>query len=318
MPILFSMSISPTDMARAGAQLARGELVAFPTETVYGLGASALSDSAVAAIYALKERPQFNPLIVHVRSLEEAARYVQISPLAQALAQAFWPGALTLVLTRREDCPLSLLVSAGMDAVAIRMPSGAVAQALLAAAGVPVAAPSANRSGRISPTQAEHVRSEFGDRVTVLDGGACAIGVESTVVDARGKYPVLLRPGSVTAAMLEQVAGKLLLPESTSGGLLSPGLLASHYAPSKQLRLNAHEVQADEGLLAFGNVLPVGAKRVMNLSERGDLQEAAANLFSMLRALDASDVQSLAAMPIPDEGVGAAINDRLRRAAADR
>ena len=311
------MSASEHDIAYAASLLVSGHLVALPTETVYGLGASALSDAAVASIYAMKERPQFNPLIVHVRSLEEAARYVKVSPLAKQLAARFWPGALTLVLERRADCPLSLLVSAGMDTVAIRMPAHPVAQKLLEAAGIPVAAPSANRSGRISPTEPAHVRGEFANRVFILDGGMCSIGLESTVIDARGDVPVILRPGSVTQEMLREAVGKVGMVD-TSGGYISPGMLASHYAPEKPLRLDATELLPGEGLLAFGAAIPAGAGVVYNLSERGDLQEAAANLFRMLRQLDASAARSLAAMPVPHEGIGEAINDRLRRAAADK
>ena len=311
------MHANTNDIAHAANLIVSGHLVAMPTETVYGLGASALSDSAVASIYALKDRPQFNPLIVHVQSLAEAKKYVQVTLLARTLAAKFWPGALTLVLARRADCPLSLLVSAGMDTVAIRMPAHPVAQALLSAAGVPIAAPSANRSGRISPTSPEHVKSEFGDRLFILNGGMCSVGLESTVVDARGEFPTLLRPGSVTEEMLQQVVGRVGMPDM-NGGYISPGMLASHYAPEKRLRLDASDVRSGEALLAFGAALPAGSGIVQNLSERGDLQEAAANLFAMLRLLDASGASSIAAMPIPDEGIGAAINDRLKRAAADK
>ena len=309
------MSASQNDISHAASLLICGQLVALPTETVYGLGASALSDAAVASIYAMKERPQFNPLIVHVRSLEEAQKYVQVTPLAQKLAAAFWPGALTLVLNRRADCPLSLLVSAGMDTVAIRMPAHPIAQKLLEASGVPIAAPSANRSGRISPTQPQHVKTEFGDKVFILDGGMCSIGLESTVVDARGAFPVVLRPGSVTAGMLREAVGQVGMA-GTDGGYISPGMLASHYAPEKRLRLNAADVKKGEALLAFGAAILPGAGVVENLSERGDLRAAAANLFRMLRILDASAAASIAAMPIPHEGIGEAINDRLQRAAA--
>lgn len=311
------MNCSPSDIARAGALLAAGELVAFPTETVYGLGANALSDTAVAAIYAAKERPQFNPLIVHVSSFEQAALYVRVTPLAQKLASIFWPGALTFVLDRTPDCPLSLLVSAGMDTVAVRSPAHPVAQRLLAAAGVPVAAPSANRSGRISPTEATHVREELDHKaITILDGGACQIGLESTVVDVRGEFPILLRTGSITLAQLQKAAGRAEMVNIETG-YISPGMLASHYAPDHTLRLNATEVREGEALLAFGQPLP-GAAITQNLSPKADLQEAAANLFRMLRLLDASGASAIAAMPIPDEGVGAAINDRLQRAAAPK
>jgi len=311
------MICSPADIKAAAAKLEAGELVAFPTETVYGLGANALLDASVAAIYATKERPQFNPLIVHLPSIEAAKPYVRWTELAEKLASTFWPGALTLVLERASNCPLSLLVSAGMDTVAIRVPNHAVACELLAAAGVPVAAPSANRSGRISPTQASHVRDEFGDSITLLDGGPCMLGLESTVVDARGEQPILLRPGCITLEALAVVAGGAQHAQP-GGPKTSPGMLESHYAPDKKLRLNATSVHAGEALLAFGPDVPEGAQQVLNLSVSGNLQEAAANLFSMLRRLDAGSAKSIAAMGIPDTGVGLAINDRLARAASGK
>ncbi len=296
--------------------LRRGRLVAFPTETVYGLGADAGNDRAVAAIFAAKGRPQFNPLIVHVLGLAEAEILAEFTPLARRLAEAFWPGALTLVLPRRRDARLSLLVSAGLDTVALRAPSNAVARALLKAAGCAIAAPSANRSGSVSPTTAAHVAESLGGRVDViLDGGPAALGIESTVIGFDGDLPVLLRPGAVTREAIEKIAG----PLSHAGEkIASPGMLASHYAPHAPMRLNARKVSADEALLAFGPAVPQGAKITANLSPSGDLTEAAANLFAMLRELDTRGARRIAVMPIPVHGLGEAINDRLARAAAPR
>jgi len=313
------MTISHSDIKNAAALLKAGKLVAFPTETVYGLGGNALSDEAVASIYAAKGRPEFNPLIVHVRSLEDANHYVEFNEKALKLAHHFWPGPLTLVLPRRKECELSLLVSAGMDTVAVRMPTHPLAQALLHEAGFPVAAPSANRSGRISPTDAAHVHEELGDRVSmVLDGGPCQFGIESTVVDITREIPVILRPGSITIQQLTEIIGRV--ESATEGDAISaPGMLASHYAPSHPVRLNAVHVESGEALLAFGHNVPAGAQHTLNLSPNGNLQEAAANVFRMLRALDATDAKRIAVMPIPEDGhenaLGVAINDRLRRAA---
>jgi L-threonylcarbamoyladenylate synthase len=305
---------SDDNIKKGAALLHEGELVAFPTETVYGLGGNALSDTAVALIYEAKGRPQFNPLIVHVASLAEARRHATFNHQAELLAQHFWPGPLTLVLPRTPGCALSLLVSAGLDTVALRMPAHTLARALLEESRLPIAAPSANRSGHVSPTLAEHVQQELGNRVAmILDGGACAVGIESTVVDVSGELPVILRPGSITEEQLESVIGEVRRADK-SAAITSPGMLERHYAPSHPLRLNAKEVRAGEALLAFG--VPVAGAGVMeNLSESGDLQEAAANLFRMLRTLDASAVSGIAVMPIPESGLGVAINDRLRRAA---
>jgi L-threonylcarbamoyladenylate synthase len=300
-------------IARAGEILRAGGLVAFPTETVYGLGADATNDRAVAAIFAAKGRPQFNPLIVHVPDIAAAERLVEFSPLARELARAFWPGALTLVLPRRDDADLSLLVSAGLDTVAVRVPSGAVARELLAAAGKPIAAPSANSSGRISATTAAHVAEELTGKVDmVLDGGPAALGIESTVIGFDDGRAVLLRPGAIARDAIEKITGPLAAPDER---VSSPGQLASHYAPRASLRLNATKIHPDEALLAFGPHVPQGARTTANLSPTGDLIEAAAHLFAMLRALDASGAKRIAAMPIPEHGLGEAINDRLRRAA---
>ncbi|HEU0070643.1 MAG TPA: L-threonylcarbamoyladenylate synthase [Alphaproteobacteria bacterium] len=306
----------------AGALLRAGKLVAFPTETVYGLGADATDDAAVAAIYAAKGRPQFNPLIVHVADMAAAEPLVEIGETARKLARAFWPGPLTLVLPRKSSGGLSLLVSAGLDSVAIRSPDHPVARALLAAAGRPVAAPSANRSTEVSPTTAQHVAESFdgieNGPALILDGGATAVGIESTVIDLSGQQPTLLRPGGVTLEQLEAVIGPVARADHRTdlgdAPRPSPGMMARHYAPRCPVRLNASSVTGSEALLAFGPPLP-GAAQTLNLSARGDLSEAAANLFAMLRVLDKPGFSAIAVMPIPDEGLGLAINDRLARAA---
>lgn len=317
------MTIRKADAAAivaAAEHIRAGRLVAFPTETVYGLGADATNGRAVAEIFAAKGRPRFNPLIVHVTGKGEAERYVEPTPLAERLMARFWPGPMTLVLKRRADCGLSDLVSAGLDTVAIRMPKHDVAQALLTAAGKPLAAPSANLSGHVSATSAEHVAADLGDAVAmILDAGPTVLGLESTVVDATGKAPVLLRPGGVTVAEIEAAAGAGVVRGGEDHARPnSPGQLASHYAPAAHVRLEAGEVLNGEALLAFGPGAPVTKGPVINLSPSGDLKEAAANLFAALRALDATGATTIAVMPIPDEGVGEAINDRLRRAAVGR
>lgn len=315
--------IEPADsdhIREAAALLAAGKLVAFPSETVYGLGGNAMSDQAVARIYEAKGRPSFNPLIVHVPDHAAAAEFAALSPAANALAEKFWPGPLTLVLPRRSHCRLSLLVSAGMDSVALRVPAHPVAQALLQASGLPIAGPSANPSGRISPTTAQHVADGLGDKVAmILDGGPCRIGLESTVVSLLEDAPQILRPGGIVAEELAAALGRPVGLAAQIGdvaeGLHGPGRLLSHYAPSASVRLDAVSVRPGETLLAFGPDAPPAA---LNLSPRGDLTEAAANLFAMLRQLDRPDVQAIAVMPIPERGLGLAINDRLRRAAAPR
>jgi L-threonylcarbamoyladenylate synthase len=312
-------NVVPADaaqIARAAEILRAGGLVAFPTETVYGLGAAATNDKAVAGIFEAKGRPRFNPLIVHLRDMAQAERMVEFNRAAWRLAHAFWPGPLTLVLPRKVNCPLSLLVSAGLDTLAIRVPAHPVAQALLAATDLPIAAPSANRSGHVSPTIAAHVAADLQDRVDlVLDGGPTAHGLESTVIGFE-RGPAMLRPGAVPTSEIERLIGAMRA--SPNAKISSPGQLASHYAPGTPLRLNAREVEAGEALLAFGADVPPGAAMVQNLSERADLKEAAANLFAMLRELDASGAGRIAVMPIPEHGLGEAINDRLRRAAAPR
>jgi L-threonylcarbamoyladenylate synthase len=304
-------------IARAADILRSGGLVAFPTETVYGLGADATDDGAVARIFEAKGRPRFNPLIVHVKDRRHAEALVAFTPAAARLADAFWPGALTLVLPRKPDSPLSLLVSGGLDTVAIRVPAHAIAQALLAASHIPIAAPSANRSGHISATTAAHVAEDLAGRVElVLNGGATPQGIESTVIGFEGEGPVLLRPGAIARAEIERVAGPLA--EAPIGRIASPGRLASHYAPHTPLRLNAQTSETGEALLAFGPEAPQGARVTRNLSSSANLTEAAANLFAMLRELDASGARRIAVMPIPEHGLGEAINDRLWRAAAPR
>jgi L-threonylcarbamoyladenylate synthase len=312
----------PTDatLVRAAERLRAGDLVAFPTETVYGLGADATNDRAVAAIFAAKGRPNFNPLIVHVADRDGAEAVVRFDERAELLADQFWPGPLTLVLPRRADTAVSLLVSAGLDSVAVRVPAHPVARALLQVAGIPVAAPSANRSGAVSPTTPLHVAESLGDRIDlIVTAGKCPIGLESTVLDLTGATPVLLRPGGVTREELEALIGPVETPKTDPERPSAPGQLASHYAPTVPVRLNATEIRPGEALLAFGpdRFLRGGVTR-HNLSPEGDLHEAAANLFAMLRALDRPEHSAIAVMPIPDQGLGVAINDRLRRAAAPR
>lgn len=310
------------NIEHAATLLREGKLVAFPTETVYGLGADATNERAVAEIYAAKGRPQFNPLIIHFADIASAKQRVVWNAHAEKLARAFWPGPLTIVLPRAKTCDISLLAGAGLETLAVRVPAHPLAQALLNATHVPLAAPSANRSGRVSPTLAAHVHEELHDKVAmILDGGPCEVGLESTVVDATGARVKVLRPGSVTPDMLcEALLENVELAYGEAAGEAdapaSPGMLLQHYAPGLPVRLHAQEVRAGEALIAFGAAVPAGAERVINLSERGDLTEAAANLFASMRALDLPAYSGIAVMPIPEEGLGAAINDRLKRAAA--
>lgn len=299
----------PAAIAEAARLLARGRLVAFPTETVYGLGADATNGEAVAAIFAAKGRPRFNPLIVHIADIAAARHQAVFNPLAEKLAARFWPGPLTLVLPRRPDASVSLLVSAGLDTMALRVPSHPVAQALLRAVDRPLAAPSANASGRVTATSATHVAEELGEKVDlILDGGAAPLGLESTVIGFDEARAVLLRPGAIAREEIEAITGPLAAAGSK---IQSPGQLESHYAPEARLRLNAARAEAGEALLGFGPV----ADAWLNLSPSADLKEAAANLFSMLRDMDAQ-VNAIAVSPIPETGLGEAINDRLRRASA--
>jgi len=300
-------------IARAAGIVRAGGRVAFPTETVYGLGADALSDRAVAGIFAAKDRPAFNPLIVHLADAGAAAELAQMPEAAARLAARFWPGPLTLVLPRREGAGVSRLATAGLASVAVRVPAAEVALALLRAAG-PLAAPSANPSGRISPTTPEHVLAGLAGRIeAVLEAGPCTVGVESTVVDLTGP-PRLLRPGGLAAEAVEDALGQRLAAPNSAAGPTAPGMLASHYAPAARLRLNARAAEAGEVLLGFGNA-PGAAE---NLSPAGDLTEAAANLFAALHRLDAAGATAIAVAPIPERGLGVALNDRLRRAAAPR
>ena len=313
---------------KAAARLKEGGLVAFPTETVYGLGADATNDRAVAAIFEAKGRPSFNPVIVHVNTVAEAENYVAFNPRAAKLATLFWPGPLTMILKRREDSKLSLLTSAGLPSQGIRVPSHPVARQLIAALGRPIAAPSANASGSLSPTTPQHVAGSLGDNAgLILAGGKAAVGLESTVVDLSDDLPVLLRPGAVTLEDLQGALGEVRVElEAVNENPRSPGQLLKHYAPKTPLRLKAVDVAPGEGLLAFGSLRFMGVKgggaaknlpygTVLNLSETGDLMEAAANLFSMLHQLDTQNLAGIAVMDIPETGLGLAINDRLRRAA---
>ena len=310
-------------LAEAGRLLRAGGLVAFPTETVYGLGADATDGRAVAGIYEAKGRPSFNPLIAHVATRAAALALGRFDAAAEALARAFWPGPLTLVVPLAAGSPISELARAGLDTVGLRVPDHPVAHALLEAAGRPIAGPSANRSGHVSPTDAEHVLSDLDGRIdAVLDAGPTLVGVESTIVACLDDGPVLLRPGGVSRAALARVLGRppgaAAKSASAEAAPLAPGMLASHYAPRARVRLDAISVAPGEALLAFGAALPAHDGPVMNLSASGDLAEAAANLFGHLRALDAAGATGIAVMPVPHEGLGEAIRDRLARAAAPR
>jgi L-threonylcarbamoyladenylate synthase len=313
-------------IGEAAQRLAAGGLVAFPTETVYGLGADATNGEAVARLYAAKGRPRFNPLIAHVADPAAARALARFSDEAERLAKMFWPGPLTLVLPKAQGCPVAALATAGLDSIAVRVPRHDVAQRILAAFKKPIVAPSANRSGHVSPTTAGHVLADLRGRIDlIVDGGATSLGLESTIVACLGA-PTLLRPGGLPRGDIERVLGHPLAErpqaaERADDAPLAPGMLASHYAPRTRLRLDAERVAPGEALLAFGPRPPAGTEKAamaLNLSARGDLIEAAANLFSHLRALDAAGATGIAVMPIPREGLGEAINDRLARAAAPR
>jgi L-threonylcarbamoyladenylate synthase len=308
----------------AAALLRSGALVAFPTETVYGLGADATNGRAVAAIFAAKRRPRFNPLICHYADAEAAFADVIPDERAQRLAERFWPGPLTMVLPRRPESRVDLLTGAGLDSLGVRVPGHPLAGELLRAAGIPLAAPSANPSGAVSPTTAAHALDGLGGRIAaVLDGGPCPVGVESTVLDLTSERAILLRPGGVPAEAIEAVLGRLATTAAPGNAPRGPGMLASHYAPSLPLRLNATAAEPQEAMLGFGP-MPAAAAAALawNLSETGDLAEAASRLFAGLRWLDAEGtrlgLRRIAAMAVPETGLGAAINDRLRRAAAPR
>jgi L-threonylcarbamoyladenylate synthase len=313
-------------VASAARCLAEGGLVGFPTETVYGLGADATNPTAIARLYQAKGRPAFNPLIAHVGDLEAARRIARFDATATALADAFWPGPLTLVLPKTGDCAVADLATAGLDTVAIRIPSHPLARQILRAFGGPVVAPSANLSGHVSPTTAAHVRSDLAGRIDlIVDGGPVAVGVESTIVGCFDT-PMLLRPGGLPRGEIERLLGRTLAqppddPDGDTGQPLAPGMLASHYAPRTPVRLNADRIEPGEALLAFGPHSVPGmdtATAMMNLSSGGDLAEAATHLFGYLRALDARGARAIAVMPVPHHGLGEAINDRLRRAAVGR
>ena len=318
------MKADAAGVRAAADSLAAGRLVAFPTETVYGLGTDAGNAEAVARLYAAKGRPSFNPLIAHVAELGAVRELAQLDAVAERLAAAFWPGALTLVAPRTRGCRVCALATAGLDTIAVRIPDHPVARAILRTVARPVVAPSANRSGHVSPTRADHVLADLAAQIDlVVDGGPTGVGLESTIVACLGARPTLLRPGGIPRAAIERVLDAPLEAPGPvrAGGPLAPGLSASHYAPTARLRLEAHAVQPGEALLAFGPGSLPGANRaarVLNLSVRGDLIEAAANLFACLRALDAVGTGTIAVMPVPREGLGEAINDRLARAAAPR
>ncbi len=312
-----------TAVEQAARVLAAGGLVAFPTETVYGLGADATNGAAVARLYDAKGRPSFNPLIVHVPDAAAARALACFNQAAERLAAAFWPGPLTL---ERADCPIAELATAGLDTIAVRVPSHAVARDILAAFGRAVVAPSANRSGHVSPTTAQHVLADLRGRIElIVDGGPTPVGLESTIVACLDQ-PMLLRPGALPRAEIERLLplaepSRIADPADEDTLPTAPGQLASHYAPRARLRLDAHSVSAGEALLAFGPTPAAGAELAalaLNLSQGRDLIEAAANLFSHLRALDASGAATIAVMPVPHQGLGEAINDRLARAAAPR
>jgi L-threonylcarbamoyladenylate synthase len=312
-------------IAAAVEVLKSGGLAAFPTETVYGLGADATNGEAVARLYAAKGRPAFNPLIAHVADIDQARAVARFDADALRLAGVLWPGPLTLVLPKAAGCAVADLATAGLDSIAVRVPHHIVAQQILAAFGRPVVAPSANRSGHVSPTTAAHVLADLRGHIDlIVDGGATPVGVESTVIACLGE-PTLLRPGGVPREAIERALGRPLADPAAAAATadtpLAPGMLASHYAPRTRLRLGADHVEAGEALLAFGPNLPEGAADaalVLNLSARGDLIEAAANLFSHLRALDGASAKCIAVMPVPHDDLGEAINDRLARAAAGR
>ena len=318
MTIIFDAS--KENIKKAAERINSGALVAMPTETVYGLGADATNDGAVASIFEAKGRPQFNPLIVHFSEQKEAEDAVEFNAKAKELASVFWPGPLTMILPRRENTSISLLCSAGLPTIAVRVPKHPVAQELIKTCNKPIAAPSANRSGCLSPTTPEHVLQSLGENAgMILAGGKAGVGLESTVIDMTSEVPTLLRPGSVTQEDIEQVIGKIKIEiEAVTENPKSPGQLLKHYAPKTLLRLQAVDVKKGEVLLAFGSTKFMNvntAQTILNLSEKGDLHEAASNLFAMLHKLDQVGAKQIAVMDIPKTGLGLAINDRLKRAA---
>ncbi|MEQ8935810.1 MAG: L-threonylcarbamoyladenylate synthase [Amphiplicatus sp.] len=317
------MTLPQTDITKAADIIRSGGLVAIPTETVYGLAADATNDRAVARIYEAKGRPSFNPLIVHVSCQQMAEREAVFSRLARQLALSFWPGPLTMVLPRRTDASVSLLASAGLDTLAIRMPAHPYAHDLIHAAERPLAAPSANASGTVSPTTAEHVADSLGDKVDmILDGGRTEIGLESTILKIEGERATLLRPGGLSIDDIEELSGVKIARAATSGAIEAPGMLASHYAPQTRLTLNIACPSGHDFYLDFGDSQFTRRANMLNLSRSGSLREAAANLFAYLRAADADcrakGLKAISVAPIPDRGLGEAINDRLARAAAPK
>ena len=316
------MTENAPDIGKATKVIRDGGLVAMPTETVYGLAADACNDRAVAKIFEAKGRPQFNPLIIHVTGADMARRYVSFPTLAEKLANHFWPGALTIVLPRRKDSKVSRLVSAGLDTIAVRAPNHPTAQALIKLIDHPVAAPSANRSGSISPTRPEHVRDSLGGNVDlILDGGPCTVGVESTIVKVDDDMVTLLRPGGITCEDIERLLACPITIADNTDKIEAPGMMASHYAPNAQIRLNVTKPKGDEAFLGFGTNM-IDSAYALTLSADGDLQEAAANLFDCLHKLDniaeKHALNGIACAPIPKTGLGIAINDRLSRAAAPK
>ncbi|MBX3486377.1 MAG: threonylcarbamoyl-AMP synthase [Candidatus Paracaedibacteraceae bacterium] len=303
-------AFSPEILEQACHLLAAGDVVAIPTETVYGLAADATNDQAVAKIYAVKERPQFNPLIIHCHSAQQAKQYVDFDARAEQLAHEFWPGPITFVLNRRQDSDISFLASSGLDTLAVRIPAHPMAQALIKAYSKPLAAPSANLSQTISPTSAVDVRASLGSRVPlIIDGGNTRVGVESTIIDLTENVPVVLRPGGVSLERIQEVIGTVTL--GGHGAIKAPGMMERHYAPSVKMRLNVLAPLPGEKYLGFGDMVCD-----LNLSSSGNLEEAAAHLFRMIRELDQSGTVAIAVAPIPNHGLGLAINDRLQRAAS--
>lgn len=303
---------------KASEKLRQGDIISFPTETVYGLGADATNSKAVAKIFSAKNRPTFNPLIVHLSSPQVAKNYVELSPLAKNLANNFWPGPFTMVLPLKENSKLSELVTAGLNTVAIRVPAHPVAHKLLKKFGGPIAAPSANKSGKISPTTAQHVDQEFDDELEmIIDGGPCDNGLESTIIKVDNDKLIILRPGNITKEdILEKIKISIVTEDAPTDNPIAPGQLKSHYAPKAKMRLNVIEPDFGEAYLAFGGTNQV--ENMLNLSESGNLEEAASNLFSMMRSLDQLNLKTISVAPIPKIGIGIAINDRLDRAAAPK
>lgn len=305
-------------ISRASDALKQGEILSFPTETVYGLGADATNTKAVAKIFSAKNRPSFNPLILHFSSIDMAEKYVIINPLAKKLSDAFWPGPFTMVLPLKKNNGISKLITAGLETVAIRIPKHPVAQEILLEFSGPIAAPSANKSGHISPTCAQHVNEEFGNEIgMIIDGGPCDNGIESTIVKVNDDHLLLLRPGNITKETIERTLSiKVKIEDKPTDNPIAPGQLKSHYAPNAKMRLNVTHPNNDEAYLAFGDTQ--WTQNMLNLSQTRNLEEAAANLFSMMRALDQLNIKTIAVAPIPKNGLGYAINDRLERAAAPK